>query len=166
MLYTNPAVLAQIAAVVEPGLESILVEVEGHEMRLAVEHGGTLTARGPRLQFREHVPWATSEFREHDQRHVLADLKRKIKRVWVFVTADAGSPEGKVREFDSWRAFVQWVGRPSDMLEKISWHECHPLNTYVPKFLNAAVDDLAEARKVSKRQLVVEALERYLNGGK
>lgn len=166
MLYTNPGVLLQIVAVVEPAVATIIVEVEGHETRLAVESGGAVSARGSGLGYREYIPWATSEFRENDPRTVLAVLKRKIRRVWVHTAPAAGATEGGVFEFESWQAFVRWIGRPSSLLEKINWHDCHPLNIYVPKFLNAALDDMAETRKVSKREIVVEALERYLDGWK
>jgi len=172
MLYTNPAVLAQIVAVVAPDLESILVEVEGHKMRLAVERGGVVTARGPRLQFREHVSWAASEFRAYDPKEVLADLKRKLRRVWVFVAAGTETPRGGVHEFASWRDFVRWVGKPSDLLEKVPWQSCQHLNAWLPAFLDTGLEELATKRsaaantKVSKRRLLVEALEQYLNGGR
>lgn len=166
MLYTNPGVLLQIVAVTAPGVATILVEVEGLETRLAIEGGGGITARGRGLNYREHVAWAASEFRTNDPRTVLAVLKRKLRRVWVQIAPAEDDEEGRVEEFPTWQAFVTWVGKPSDMLDKISWHSCHPLNIYIPMFLNAAVDDMAAARKISKREIVVEALERHLDGWK
>jgi len=159
-------VLLQVVKVVEPDVASILVEIYGCEARLAVDAGGGITARGKGLNYREYVPWAASEFRENDPRTVLSMLKHKIRRVWVQIAPSEKREEGEEKIFQSWREFVKWIGRPSDLLEKISWHDCHPLNIYIPMFLNAAVDDMAETREVSKRVIVVEALERYLDGWK
>lgn len=161
MLHTNPIIVINLAQVSDPNTESVLVELDGYTERLAIEKGGTVIARGPGLQYHQYVPWTESQFSGFDPQQILLNLRGKLRRVWVHLTSDNGEP--RAHEFESWKHFVRWLGRPSDLLEKLSWHDCHPLNVYVPKFLNAEIDKAAESRKVSKRKFVVTALERYLD---
>lgn len=159
-MYTKPKVLAGSVKIREPKLEYVLLEVDGHTERLAVEPTGALTVRGPKLGFREHVSWPQSEFSTLEPEHALRELVDAVKEIRVVSADERGN---HVKTFPSWPEFVAWLGRPSELMNQVPWGECRIFNLYLPEPMHVAVETLAAEQKTYKRNIVIEALGEYLD---